>query len=538
MARFRLRQIAHELMRRKVFRVAIGYMVVMWLFVQVAEVTFEPLQLPAWSLTLLIVFAIIGFPVAVILAWIFEVTPEGVQRDPHDTQPGAARDSARRDTDVRSVAVLPFADMSPEQDQRYFCEGIAEEILSLLCAVKCLQVPSRTSSFRFDAEIHDIREIGAALGVESILEGSIRKDEDKLRITAQLIDTKNGFHTWARTYDRQLSEVLAVQAELARDIVSQLCQSLSDAGLVIPEPASTADIQAYDYYLQGRYFLNRFSTQDTKFAVGLFGKALDLDPGFSRAWAGLAEAHTFLSVYDKNTEDHRVQAGKAAEKALQLTPDSAASRAAHGMALMISRQYSDAVIAFRRALEVNPNHFLAVYYQARCYQLKGQLQQAAALFEQAASRRPADYQAPLLALSIYRMLGNVTLAHRAAKSGLEAAGVHLMLHPDDVRAMYLGALALLELGESDQGQRWIEKAIELQPDDALVHYNAACFYTQAHNFDAALQSLSKVDQAGLAFSDWVANDPDLGPLRKDPRFDSLLRSKTGSFGKAAQASAR
>lgn len=521
--RFRVGQVAHELMRRKVVRVGIGYIVIMWLLLQVAEVTFEPLRLPEWSLTLLIVFAVIGFPVAAILAWIFEVTPQGLQRDPGDTAPG--NDEKKQNSHSRSVAVLPFADMSPAQDQRYFCEGIAEEILSSLCSVKYLHVPSRTSSFRYDAEIHDICEIGTALGVETVLEGSVRKDEDQLRITAQLIDAKDGFHLWAKTYDTHLSGVLAVQTELARDIVHMLCESLTDDDIISPAPAPE-DIQAYDYYLQGRHFLNRFSIQGAEFAVEMFARAVAEDPEYSLAWAGLTQAHTFLSMYEGNTREHRDQARIAAEKTVQLAPDSVPAITARGMALMINGQPAAAEIAFREALDINPDYFLAIYYHARCCQLQGDLAQAAELFERAAQRRPTDYETPLLALSVYRAGSDTDRANRAAKRGREAAKGHLMLHPDDARAWYLGAMALLQLDETARGRRWIERAIRVRPDDSLVRYNAACFYAQTGDIDAALENLDQVSPACVALSDWAGNDPDLDPLRKHQRFNSLLQRST------------
>jgi adenylate cyclase len=524
MDRFNISQMLNEVIRRKVARVAIGYAVVMWLLLQIAEVTFEPLHLPEWALTLLLVTAIAGFAVALVLAWAFEVTPEGLKRDLRG-QPTIGVDNAAPTVNEnvhRSVAVLPFADMSPARDQRYFCEGIAEEILSLLSTVKYLRVPSRTSSFRFSTGEHDIREIGDALNVETVLEGSVRKSADRFRITAQLIDARNGYHLWANVYERKLSGIFEVQRELSEDIVRQLCESLNSKEIVFPEPTSAADIHAYDYYLQGRYFLNRHSEQSVKFAIQMFTKAVEIDSGMSLAWAGLCEAHTYLYINCPSSNEHRKFAWDAAEKAISLSPDSAPCRTALGMALMIDRRYADADVEFSSALSMKPQQFWASYYYARSCLLQGNLEQAAELFEHAHQNRPEDYQAPLLLVSIYKQLGRNDEAYKAARRGTRAAERHLELHPDDARALYLGCLGFLALEKPEVGRSWAERAIALNPCDCLTRYNVACFYAQAGDIDLAFANLSKVCIKRKEFADWIATVPDLGALRGDPRFESLV----------------
>jgi len=523
LGKFRITRLAQELLRRKVVRVAIGYGIVVWLILQIAEVTFEPLHLPGWSLTLLVVAAIVGFPVALVLAWAFEVTPEGLIRDPQDTLPTDPIKTNKSGTH-RSVAVLPFADMSPTKDQGYFCEGIAEEILSSLSTVKCLHVPSRTSSFRFNAGDEDIRAVGKALDVEAVLEGSVRKDGDRLRITAQLIDVQTGYHLWASAFDRDMSDVFQVQRELSQGIVRELCESLSPDEVAIREPASVADIHSYDYYLQGRHYLNRFTSEGTEFAIQMFSEAVGLDPDFSLAWAGIAEAHTYSYLYYEGSAEHRKKAWEAAHKAADLAPDAASSKTVLGMAFMIEGRYAEADMEFRSALAMNPIQFSASYYYARSCQAQGRLEQAAELFERASRRRPEDFQAPLLAMSIYRHLGKDGKARDAALRGTEAAELHLLLHPDDSRALYLASLGLLELGQKEKAKSWIERAIRLDPTDGLTRYNAACFYAQAGDNDLAYTNLHKANRTGRAFTDWLDNDPDLDPLRIDQRFETLRQN--------------
>lgn len=517
----KITRLLNELMRRKVVRVAIGYAVVMWLFLQIAEVTFEPLRLPDWALTLVVVLAIIGFAVAVVLAWALEVTPEGIRRDPQDRPDEGSSASAGSDGELHSVAVLPFADMSPDHDQSSFCEGIAEEILNALSKIQCLSVPSRTASFRFDIENRDIREIGRALNVETILEGSVRMDGDRLRITAQLISVRSGYHIWAKAYDRKAVDVFAIQEEIAQDILCHLCGSMNLEDWFMSMDASGETLSAHEFCAQGRHYLKLRTGPSLGFAIDMFSKAVALEPAMSLAWAGLAEAHTCMYLYQEDSHEHGDLAMEAAEKAVALEYDAPASRCAMGMALMIAGRYADAAVEFRTALALNPRLFSASYYYARCCQLQGKLEEAARLYESAIQMRPHDYQAPLLVLSLYRRLGMYDKACAAAHRGTQLAERYLLIYPDDARALYLGCLGFLHLGEVDKGRDWARRAVALHPDDVLAQYNVACFYAQAGDIDRAIEHLSKAAISGTEFTDWINNDPDLDPLRDDQRFKEI-----------------
>src|SRR6185295_12832188 len=227
-----------ELRRRKVVRVAVVYLVVAWLLIQVAGATFEPLGLPTWSIRLVIVLVALGFPVVLALAWAFDVTPRGIERTgaapandtsgstPKVTTAGgvtpvatsAAATTSTRDG-AKSLAILPFADLSAERDQDYFCDGIAEEIINALCSIRGLKIASRTSAFQFKGKSADVREIGRTLGVDSVLEGSVRKAGDRVRITAQLIGAGDGYHLWSESFDRRLEDIFEIQKEIAQQIV-------------------------------------------------------------------------------------------------------------------------------------------------------------------------------------------------------------------------------------------------------------------------------------------------------------------------------
>jgi adenylate cyclase len=224
-----------ELRRRKVVRVAVAYLLLAWLVIQVADAVFEPLGLPVWALKLVIVLAALGFPVACGLAWAFDMTPTGVERTPplaltEVAAATAASEPSRGAAEVPaqpSVAILPFLDLSPGRDQEYFCEGIAEEIINSLCFVRGLRVASRTSSFQFKDRRTDVREIGRNLGVTAVLEGSVRKSGDRVRITAQLINAADGYHHWSESFDRRLDDVFEIQSEIARQLVRALSLTLT-----------------------------------------------------------------------------------------------------------------------------------------------------------------------------------------------------------------------------------------------------------------------------------------------------------------------
>lgn len=397
-----------ELRRRKVFRVAAAYAVVAWLLLQIADVLLENFGAPDWVFKSFTVLLVLGFPLAVVLAWVFELTPEGMKRTPAEPETASAGEVrqgrltdrliligaaaiivvmaveriwfAGRDVEAeapsasaaaapdaadpevedpaRSIAVLAFEDLSPEGDQGYFAEGISEELLNLLARSQGFRVAARTSSFKFKGSDADIGEIGRALKVEAVLEGSVRKAGDQVRITAQLIDVDSGFHLWSDTYDRKLQNIFSVQDEIASAIVRALQLEL-DVG--VQTASRTENVAAYDLYLRGRQLAREPSRAGLLRAIEHFEEALTLDPRFAAAYSGIAEAWVWLEDYGgvPSTEAYP-KAEQAARRALALDPQSAEANAA--MAFVRQRYYNDAVGAarsFERTLELNPNYVTA-----------------------------------------------------------------------------------------------------------------------------------------------------------------------------------
>ena len=240
-----------ELKRRRVYPVIAAYAVVAFVLLQIGEITFQPLGLPNWVMIALIVFVIVGFPVTVVLAWIFEITLHGIHRT------SKYQDAGTMAGDKPSIAVLPFVDMSPEQDQGFFCEGIAEEILNALTKIRQLAVAARSSSFLYNTGAGDVREIGRELSVSAILEGSVRKSGNRLRITAQLVKTADGYHIWSKSYDQELQDVFKIQDEIAKNIAEALLKSLTQTQHSALRTKASKDVGAYEYYHRGRPFYKR-----------------------------------------------------------------------------------------------------------------------------------------------------------------------------------------------------------------------------------------------------------------------------------------
>jgi len=499
-----------EMVRRKVYPVIVAYALIAWVLLQIGEVTFGPLGLPDWAMTSLVIVAIVGFPIAAVLAWMFDIAPSGIHRDT-----SGAIDT---DTDGKpSVAVLPFADMSPNKDQGYFCEGVAEEILNALTQFEALDVVSRTSSFRYASTTDDVRSIGKTIGATAILQGSVRKSEDQLRVTAQLINVSDGYHLWSKTFDRELKDVFAIQDEIATCIGESLLDTLVPVTTTV-----CSDVTAYEFYLRGRQFLNRFRKVDLEHARQMFHNAIERDPEFASAWAGYADSFSLSIMYVDPDPSFRDMAKKASERALELDPDSAEAHASAGLAYLVREEFEDAEREFERAIELKPALFEAYYYFARTRFHQGDMDMAAELFAKAAEADPDDYQSRLLRIQILRGEGLTEKALTEAPDAVEVVERHLQWHPDDVRALHLGAGSLVLLGQEERAKQWLQRALEVDPNDPIVLYNVACNYATMNKVEESLDFLERAVEGGTVSWDWMKNDKDLVNLYGHPRYKALL----------------
>ena len=421
-----------------------------------------------------------------------------------------------------SIAILSFTDMSPEKDQGYFCDGIAEEIINDLTQVTGLRVAARTSCFAFKGKDEDVRSIGRKLGVATVLEGSVRKAGDQLRIAAQLINVEDGCHLWSERYERQMKDVFAIQDEISRSITATLRITLSPEERDAIRKVPTQDLRAYDYYLRGRQFYYQYKKKGIEFALRMYSQAIELDPGYALAYAGISDCCAFLYLYAGSHETHRAQADSASLMAIERNPESAEAYASRGVALALNGAYAEAEDAMEKAILLGPRLFEAYYYYARVAFVQGKHEKAIELYEKASQVHPADYQSPLLVAQIYADLGRDEEAEHARRRGVRIAEERLKLNPDDARALYMGANGLVSLGEVDKGLEWARQAIELDPNDPMLLYNVACIQSLAGKVADALDSLEKSIRNGLTEKRWLERDSNLDPLRLHPRYQELL----------------
>lgn len=424
-----------------------------------------------------------------------------------------------QESDRRGIAVLPLVNMSGDPENDYFSDGIAEEILNLLAKIPALRVASRTSSFAFRGSQQTLREIAAKLGVEIILEGSVRKAGNRVRITMQLIDADDDAHLWSEIYDRELTDIFDVQAEIAQKVVGAMTQS--DAVSILP-PAATASPQAYDLFLRGRKLFYDWDGDGAARARIMFERAIEIDPGFARAWAGVAYASSMLYMWWEASDANLESADKASRKALELDPDLAESHAARGFALTLLGDFDLAASEFDRALELDPLLYDAWYLYARARFAMGDFEESARLFIEAGRVRPDDAVSVALAGNSYQSMGDRERELTWCAEGVRRAEKHLELNPQDTRVLQLGAACYGQLGEFEKGKRWIELALSIAPDDVAVLHNAGCFFAAEGDVDRALDIFEKRFQLGDAYLEWIDNDADFDSIRDHPRFLKMI----------------
>ena len=422
----------------------------------------------------------------------------------------------------RSIAVLPFSDMSEARDQGYLCEGIAEEILFALSRVKGLRVASRASAFRYRLADTDPSEVGAKLQVTTLLDGTVRRAGDRIRITVTLVAVDDGFCLWSERYDRDVRDIFALQDEIARAVVSALEITLSSAEREAVHRLSAPNLDAYDCYLRGRSYFFRFDKRSVGYARDLFEQAIAIDPSYGRAYAGISDCCAYLYQNVGRNPADLERAMQAAEAALKLTPEMAEAHSSRGTALSMLGRHDEAEAAFQQAIALNPNLFEAHYFYARDAFTQGKLDLATREYEEASRVRPEDYQSPLLVAQSYEDLGHADLARMSRLRGIAIAEAHLKLTPDDARALYMGANGLVALGEIDKGLTWAQRAVAMEPEDPMLLYNVACIFSLAGRIDEALGYVEASVDHGMRLRGWLEHDSNLGPLRGTPRFQAVM----------------
>ena len=426
------------------------------------------------------------------------------------------------EADKPSIAVLPFNNMSDDPGQEFFSDGITEDIITDLSKVSGLFVVGRNTSFTYKGKAVQLQQVAGELGVKFILEGSVRKAGERVRVNAQLIDGGNGGHVWADRYDRDLTDIFAIQDEITQAIVEQLKIKLLPKEKKAIAQAPTNNVEAYTYYLKGRQFFHNSTRVLLRLARQMFSKATEIDPLYARAYAGIAICDTRLvNWYRAEIPTDEILA--VADKALSLDPNIAEAHVARGLALGNDGHGEQAIAAFERALATDPNNHDAHVAFARYLVTHGDFQRAAPLFEQAIKLNPEDWQSPLLIDNVLLSLGRTREADEYARLGIERAEEEMRLRPENSRPAQLGAPTLARLGERDKALEWLERTLFLDPDDPIVTYNAACTYALLNEPDLAFGALEKwASITGSEQKMWIESDSDIDSLRDDPRFATLM----------------
>ena len=441
------------------------------------------------------------------------------------TTTGAAMKREERPQERRpSVAVLPFTNMSGDPEQEYFSDGITEDIITDLSKISGLFVVARNTAFTYKDKPRTVQQVGQELGVQFLLEGSVRKAGSRVRVTGQLVSTEEGDHIWAERFDRDLTDIFAIQDEITHAIVEQLKVKLLPQERNSIEQTPTDNVEAYTYYLRGRQFLHRHSKSYYDLARRMFAKAIELDPRYARAYAGIADCDSFLLLhYHVDVPIGRILANT--DKALALDNRLAEAHASRGLALSIEKRFEESVTEFEQATALDRNSFEAHYLYARASFAHGNFERAATLFERAAEINPDDYQSLILLIQTYRSLGRDEEKDSAARRGIERAEREVILHPEDPRPAYLGIAALIELGENDRAREWIARALVIGSEDPLTQYNVACGYTKLGETEQALDLLERMlPNVGEEIRMWIKHDSDFAGLHDQPRFQKLLKS--------------
>jgi TolB-like protein/Flp pilus assembly protein TadD len=426
------------------------------------------------------------------------------------------------------VAILPFTDLSPGRDNAYFCDGIADEIINALCCVRGLRVASRTSSFQFRDRAADVRDIGRTLNVGAVLEGSVRKAGDRVRITAQLVSAADGYHLWSESFDRSLDDVFATQTEIAQKLVRALRVTLSREERELIERRGTANAVAYDFYLRGQALFRDGSDTALPAAAALFRQAADADPQFAQAHAGLANALAYSRLWGLDVDDASIeQALAASRRALELEPRLPEAFIAKANLLFMQGRADESYAAFEEAIRLNPASYEAHYFYARNLFSAGRAAQAVPYYEAAERLRPEEYQPPcMLCGALYSLKRNEEAAAAAARA-LHAVDVRLATEPEDSRALHLGAVLAARLGQRERALGYLERALRLRPDEFATLYNSACAYAVLGMHDEALAMLDRGVGSGRGDLGWIEHDPDFEPLHGDPRFAAIIARLRG-----------
>ena len=584
-----LRNFFAELRRRNVYKVAVAYAVVGWVIAQIATQIFPFLEIPNWIVRLVIILIAIGFPIALVIAWAFEATPEGIKRtEVADAMPGSAATgrkkhawiyvvviaatisvtlfflgrytagnksvaSASNELPAKSIAVLPFDNLSRDPDNAFFAEGVQDEILTRLAKVADLKVIARTSTQKFKSAPENLPDIAKQLGALNILEGSVQKANDQVRVTVQLINAMTNSHLWAEIYDRKLTDIFAVESDIAKAIADQLQAKLSGSEKQMMAAQPTTDTEAYELYHKGKSLWEKRSGDNIPKAIAYYEQAIARDPNYALAYAGLAKAYILLPFYaGADRLDAFSKAKDAALKALRLDSNLAEAHAALGKVLFFSEiDLGGALREYKRAIELQPNDATAHHWLGNdALAALGRFEEAIAQGKRAVELDPLSpvintdfgtifyyahrYEESAMQLrktleidpTFFYAHFNLGIALQAAGdlSGAIAEYEKAKRLGDNIYVSMLCAQAKAHAGDKDAALRMLSDLDKVSQQREVVGYLRTLLYLSLNNKDEALRWLEQdfEERDGSNIS-WIKVDPLLDPLHGDPRFEALVQ---------------
>ena len=575
-----------ELKRRNVYKVAVAYAVVAWLLMQIASQIFPFFEIPNWAVRFVVLAIIIGFPIALILAWAFELTPEGVKRTEvadaaHERSRGAVwiyvvaigaalsvglfvlghymapnKQSGLAELPGKSLAVLPFANLSGNPENAYFAAGIQDEIITRLAKIGQLKVVSCLTTQRFKSAPDDLPAIARQLGVANVLQGSVQRTADAVRVNVQLVKAETDTHLWADTFDRQLTDVFQIESDIAKTIAEKLQAKLTGSEERAISVKPTANVEAHQLYLKGRYIWNRRTAENLKKALNYFEAAAQKDPDYALAYVGIADACGLFPVYGAGApQEYLPRAKSAAEKALALDDSLAEAHASMGLVHYCYFNGMESAKEFERAIELNPNYATAHHWYGRLtLVMLGQLDRAMAEAKRA-------YELDPVSSIIHSDLGGVNVAARRYDEAIRQLRGTVEIDPDFFWAYRWLGMALELKGDTQAAIAAYKKAFELNDDPAglafIAHAEAAMGhqdearklltqlvdaaksrYVQPYAFALTYLALGDKDQTlnwleqgvrdrGATFLQFIKTDAFFDPLRGDPRFEAIVQKVAG-----------
>ena len=536
-----LKNLFAELKRRRVYSVAIAYVVGGWALAQGIAQVLPVFDIPNWVVRLIVVFIVLGFPAALTLSWFFDLTRYGIVRTPNADVARELDPAHSANSSEHSIAVLPFSDLSPGQDHDYFSDGIAEEILTALAKIDGLHVAARRSSFWFKGRETQLSEIASNLNVRHVVEGSVRREGNRVRVTAELIDASNGFTLWSEKFEREMHGIFALQDEITRAIVDALKLKLD-----ISPPRASRDTDAYDAYLQGLFYSDKSTEEALRKSLEFFQRALDKDPEFSRAWTGTAKTWLWLAdAYVPPLEAYS-KVRDAALHALRLSKDEAEAHVYLAETKRILDWDLDGAEAeYLQAFEIDPNSTTSNYFIAAFYAAIGERDKALTFLRRTAKIDPASLWVSNFACEIYRYFGLIDEALVAGERALQLDPTFLYGEPllaalyremgrfDEAIALYKKsqelsgrvpfglAITYAKMNRRKEAQEILEAACASRgsytPGDAIAH---VCMELQEH--EEALRELERAYEEHSSSLHFIGIAPEFAPLRSDKRFLSIL----------------